>query len=145
MSLQAAFAHPVAVSVATLIENDPVLNMLLKGGKVYNGLAPKDSLLPYITFNEMVETPQSAFMVPGSLTTLTMNCWGQGPRAAMGVLEIYTRLVALLGRQRIPVAGGNVALGVVRLVQSGPGDPSDASVYRSVVAYDVQIFADRGA
>jgi hypothetical protein len=124
----------LVVAIADAIEADATLAGLLAGAKVYNGLAPEESPFNYITLSNFAESERNLFNLEGSQSTSQFAIWTKG-EGEMDVLTIYEALHDLFHNKRLTLDVGQHIRGKLRLIMTGAGDQSDATIVRGVVEY----------
>lgn len=131
-----SFLTPELTALAAAIENDPTLQGLLAGDKVYSGLAPQGAPYDHVTLGNATDSEHSMFGTPGAQGVVTINIWTLGP-GLMGVAAIYDALKALLHGTVVPLTNVGTMCGKMSLVLNNLGDPSDPRIVRGVANYTV--------
>jgi hypothetical protein len=113
----------IQLMLEQVIQSDGVLDGLLSGKKVYAGIAPKNSALPYVMLGQTGETPEGAgyYRQPGHFGTENLHCWARTKDTAQ---QIFARLYELLGDQRPVLANHRIMRGTLEYVDDGEGPPT---------------------
>lgn len=111
--------------LAEMLGTDLDMSILLSASpgqkKVYAGMAPQGSALPYIVLGQTTETPDGAgyYHHPGHLGTEAIHCWS---RTKWTSQAIFARASVLLDAQRPVLVGHTVLRGVLEYVTDAPDD-----------------------
>ncbi len=126
---------PIDKALAAAFKANAALSARLAGAKVYSGMAPTNSALPYIVLGTSAEDPFRLFKRAGMSGSTQFQVWTLGPdkRATQ---EIYSLAKQVLDSQVLALEDGLLMLrGSCRLIGVLPGDVA-AKTYRAIAVYE---------
>ena len=124
-------AWPLQVALVAALAADAGIVALLdhaRGLRIFDGLAPGGTPLPYVTIGDGTEGRADTFGRPGAAGRLRLHVWAPGPGRAAAV-AIDTEIRRVLDGVRVAVTGHTMVRGVLTLTASFV-DPDGATHHR---------------
>lgn len=130
---------PLLIGLIATLNANVALGALV-GARVFDTIAPPETVFPYLVIGDATENAFNAFARKGNRNTLTIHIWHRD--TAAGSQEVSSRVVnavykaveAALNLQPVPVTGSTFVLGTLSYV-AGILDPDNAT-YHGVARYE---------